>query len=64
MMAAQAQSLMTPQIMNEMTAVGGIILLALSLSSLLELIKIRAGNYLPALFVAPFFVLLFKALGL
>ena len=62
--AAQAQALITPQMMNEMTAVGGIILLALALSSLLELIKIRAGNYLPAIFVAPFFVLLFKALGL
>jgi len=62
--AAQAQAFITPQMMNEMTAVGGIILLALALSSLLELIKIRAGNYLPALFAAPFIVLLFNALGL
>ena len=62
--AAQAQAFITPQMMNEMTAVGGIILLALALSSLLELIKIRAGNYLPALFATPFIVLLFNALGL
>jgi len=62
--AAQAQAIISTQMMNEMTAVGGIILLALSLSSLLGIMKIRAGNYLPALFAAPFVVLLFNALGL
>jgi uncharacterized membrane protein YqgA involved in biofilm formation len=41
---------------TEMTAVGGVILLGLAISSLLELKRIRVGNFLPALAVAPLLV--------
>jgi len=40
----------------EMTATGGVILMALALSSLLEIKKIRVGNFLPALAIAPLIV--------
>jgi len=40
----------------EMTAVGGILLMALAVSSLLELRRVRSGNLLPGLFVAPLLV--------
>lgn len=40
----------------EMTAVGGILLMALAVSSLLELRKVRSGNLLPGLLVAPLLV--------
>jgi uncharacterized membrane protein YqgA involved in biofilm formation len=53
LVAAQAQALLTPSMMNEMTAVGGLLLLGLAISSLLEIKKIRTGNFLPALAFAP-----------
>jgi hypothetical protein len=58
LMAVQAQSLITEPMMNEMTAVGGILLLALAVSSLLEIKPIRVGNFLPALITAPCLVAL------
>lgn len=42
--------------MNEMTAVGGLILMAIALSSLLEIKKIRTGSFLPALLFTPLIV--------
>jgi uncharacterized membrane protein YqgA involved in biofilm formation len=42
--------------MNEMIATGGVILLGLGISNLLEIKKIRVGNFLPALVVAPLIV--------
>jgi uncharacterized membrane protein YqgA involved in biofilm formation len=39
--------------MNEMTAAGGVILLGIAVSSLLEIKPIRTGNFLPALAIAP-----------
>lgn len=42
--------------MTEMTAVGGLILMAIALSSLLAIKKIRTGSYLPALMVTPLIV--------
>ena len=42
--------------MAEMTAVGGLILMAIALSSLLEIRKIRTGSFLPALIITPLIV--------
>jgi len=42
--------------MTEMTAVGGLILMAIALSSLLTIKKIRTGSYLPALIITPLIV--------
>ncbi len=46
--------------MTEMTAVGGLILMAVSISSLLALKKIRTGNFLPALLITPLIMLLLE----
>jgi uncharacterized membrane protein YqgA involved in biofilm formation len=54
--AAQLNAVVTTQMMNELTATGGVILLALAISSLLEIKPIRSGNFLPALAVAPMIV--------
>jgi uncharacterized membrane protein YqgA involved in biofilm formation len=54
---------MTDPMINEMTAAGGLILLALSLT-LLDLKKPRVANFLPALVIAPILVVLAKALFL
>lgn len=53
LLAGQAQAVLTDAMMAEMTATGGVILLGLAISSLLEIKKIRAGNFLPALVIAP-----------
>ena len=64
LLAAQAQSLLTTPMINEMTAVGGLLIMAIGFGSLLELRPIRVANYLPALVIAPAIVAALHALGL
>ena len=56
LLAAQLNAFVTEPMMTEMTAVGGVILIGLAISSLLEIKKIRIGSFLPALAVAPLIV--------
>ncbi|MFZ5884327.1 MAG: DUF554 domain-containing protein [Chloroflexota bacterium] len=56
LLAAQLNAIVTASMMNELTATGGVILLGLAVSSLLEIKKIRVGNMLPGLLVAPLIV--------
>jgi len=46
--------------MVEMTAAGGLILMAIALSSLLEIKNIRTGSFLPALLITPLIVLILE----
>lgn len=62
--AAGAEALLNPVMVAEMTVVGGILLLGLAVSSLLELKPIRVGNLLPALILAPFLAWLLGAFGI
>ncbi|MCI0519788.1 MAG: DUF554 domain-containing protein [Chloroflexi bacterium] len=62
LLAAQAQAVATPAMMNEMTAVGGVLLIGIAVSSLLEIKPMRMGNFLPALVIAPLIVALLAAL--
>ncbi len=56
LLAAQLDQLITTPMMTEMVAVGGVILIGLAISSLLEIKKIRVGSFLPALAIAPLIV--------
>ena len=56
LLATQVQAVVTSPMMNEMTAVGGVMLIGLAVSSLLEIKPIRVGNLLPALLTAPLIV--------
>ena len=56
LLAGQLDAIVTPSMMNELTATGGVILLGLAISNLLEIKKISVGNMLPALAVAPLIV--------
>lgn len=47
----------------EMTATGGVILVGIGISNLLQIKKIRTGSFLPAIFIAVLVVLLLNALG-
>jgi hypothetical protein len=63
LLAAQLNAIVTPSMMNEMTAAGGVILMGLAITSLLEIKKIRIGNFLPALAIAPLIVWIMSLLG-
>jgi uncharacterized protein len=56
LLAAQLNAIVNTAMMNEMTATGGILLIGIGISSLLELKTIRVGNFLPALAIAPLIV--------
>src|SRR4030042_639303 len=56
LLAARIDAIITAAMMNELTATGGILLIGVAVSSLLEIKKIRVGNFLPALAIAPLIV--------
>src|SRR5258706_2899001 len=56
LLATQLNAIVTPSMLNELTATGGVILIGLAISSLLEIKKIRVGNMLPGLLIAPLIV--------
>jgi uncharacterized membrane protein YqgA involved in biofilm formation len=62
-LAVQAQAVLTAAMTAEMTAVGGLMLVGLAISSLLEIKRIRVGNLLPGLFMAPLLVALQALVG-
>lgn len=64
LLAQQAQTVLSDAMITEMSAVGGILLLGVAVSSLLEIKRIRVGNFLPALAIAPLIVAAMNALGL
>ncbi len=56
LLAAQLSAVLSDPMVAEMTATGGVILLGLAVSNMLEVKQLRVGNFLPALAVAPFVV--------
>ena len=56
LLAGQLNAIVTDPMMAEMTATGGVILIGVAFNNLLEIKKIRVGNFLPALAVAPLIV--------
>jgi uncharacterized membrane protein YqgA involved in biofilm formation len=54
LLSAQISPLISQAMMAEISATGGVILVGIAVSSLLEIKKMRVGNFLPALLVAPF----------
>lgn len=63
LLAQQAQAVFTSGMIAELSAVGGVLLLGVAISSLLEIKKIRVANFLPALLIAPLLVALLDTLG-
>ncbi len=64
LLAAQLNSIVSPAMMAEMTAVGGILLIGIAISSLLEIKSIRVGNFLPSLAIAPLIVAILAFMGI
>jgi uncharacterized membrane protein YqgA involved in biofilm formation len=63
LLAFQLNAIVSTPMLNEMTATGGVILMGLAISSLLEIKHIRTGNFLPALAAAPLIVWILSLLG-
>ena len=51
-------------VITEMTSVGGVILVGIAISNLLEIKKIRIGSFLPALLIVVLVVLLLNRFGI
>ncbi len=64
LLASQVNAIITPVMMDEMSAVGGVMMISIAVSNLLELRPIRTGNFLPALIVAPIITAIFMSLNL
>lgn len=56
LLAAQLNQVISAPMMLEMNATGGILLMGIAISSLLELKAIRMANFIPALVIAPLIV--------
>jgi uncharacterized membrane protein YqgA involved in biofilm formation len=63
LLASQAQAVLTPAMQNEMTATGGVLIMGISLI-LLDLKRVRVGNFLPAFLIAPPVVAILAYLGI
>jgi uncharacterized protein len=64
LLAGQIEPLVSQAMMAEMSATGGVLLMGIAISSLLEIRSVRIGNFLPALIVVPLLVALLTALGI
>jgi len=62
LLAGMAQGVLTDPMISEMSATGGVLILAIGLL-LLDLRKVRVANLLPALIIAPLIVAALDALG-
>jgi uncharacterized membrane protein YqgA involved in biofilm formation len=56
LLAAKLDAIISLPMMNELTATGGILLMGVGISSILEIKRIRVGNFLPAIAIAPLLV--------
>jgi len=63
LLATQLNAIVSPTMMSEMTAIGGVLLIGIAISSLLEIKPIRVGNFLPALAIAPLIMAILTILG-
>ncbi len=60
LLAGFFSQIITDAMMTEMTAVGGVILMGIAVSSLLAIKKIRTGSFLPALLITPLIVFILE----
>jgi len=61
--AGLAQAVLTQPMITEMTATGGVLIMGIGLI-LLDLKRVRVGNFLPAIVIAPLVVAMLQALGI
>jgi hypothetical protein len=64
LLATQLQFIMSDQVLAEFSAIGGIMLIGIAVSSLLEVKKIRVANFLPGFIVLPLVIWIFNLFGI
>ena len=64
LLATQLQPIMSDQVLAEFSAIGGIMLMGIAVSSLLEIKKIRVANFLPGFIVLPLIIWIFNLFGI
>jgi uncharacterized membrane protein YqgA involved in biofilm formation len=64
LLATQMQFLLNEQFLAEFSAIGGIMLMGIAVSSLLEIKKIRVANFLPGFLILPLIIWLFNLFGI
>lgn len=64
LLATQLQFIMSDQVLAEFSAIGGIMLMGIAVSSLLEIKKIRVANFLPGFIILPLVIWIFNLLGI
>jgi uncharacterized membrane protein YqgA involved in biofilm formation len=64
LLAYQLKPIATGLMLSEMTAAGGLVLMAVGISSVLNMYKIRVGSFIPALFITPLLVYFLQLLHL
>lgn len=62
LLAGQLTILTTPVMKSEIEAVGGLVLMAIGISSNLNIIKIRVGSFIPALLTTPLLIYILQLL--
>jgi len=64
LLATQLQFIMSDQVLAEFSAIGGIMLMGIAVSSLLEVKKIRVANFLPGFIILPLVIWIFNFFGI
>jgi hypothetical protein len=64
LLATKLQFIMSDQVLAEFSAIGGIMLIGIAVSSLLEVKKIRVANFLPGFIVLPLVIWIFNLFGI
>lgn len=63
LLASSIKGMLTPEVVNEMSAVGGILIMAIGIN-VMGLKKIKVGNMLPAIFIPIIYFALVNIIGL
>lgn len=63
LLASSLKSLLTAEMIREITAIGGVLIIAISLN-MLKIKKIKVGNMLPALFIPFLYFIVKKLIGM
>jgi len=63
LLSIQLQAVLNDAMMQELTAAGGVVLMAVGVSSVLGIYKMRVGSLVPALILAPFIVWILQYFG-
>jgi uncharacterized protein len=63
LLGVQLNTIINTGMMNELSSVGGVVLMGVAVSSILDIKKIRVGSLIPALVITPLLVWICQVMG-